>query len=275
MKQNSISFNILLLAICSIYIYSCKKNDDKVIIQDPITGYIKLSSGYAIGAATRIEIYAADSPFTGYNKLYIALLDSVSNKYVEQAEIQLTPLMTMSTMSHSAPYENPSANTAINKLFPCSVSFIMPSSSGEWSLSVNVQNHENLKSGTGTFVFNVKDPTAARMFSFISLSDSGKYFVSFISPAKLIVGINDFEIVINKKLSMMMFPADSSLSISFVPTMPSMGHSSPNNVDPVYIGNGHYRGKANFTMTGGWRMSFIFKSGFATADSTHYFDISF
>jgi len=126
-----------------------------------------------------------------------------------------------------------------------------------------------------TLNINVKDPSTVRMFSFISLIDSGKYFVSLIPPVKPIVGINDFEVVVYKKQSMMIFPADSTLSISFIPTMPTMSHSSPNNVDPVHTEKGHYKGKVNFTMTGFWRLSTTFRSGMAVADSAHYFDITF
>lgn len=265
---------IFLFFLLNILFIGCTKNG--TTLPEPTLGYIKLASGYATGAATKVEIYALDSAFTGYNKLYIALLDSSANNYVENAQISLAPLMTMPAMSHAAPKENPSSTIAVNKLFPCSVSFIMPSTAGIWTLSVTVNNLVNSKSGVVTFTINVKDPAVAKMFSFISMADNtSKYFVGFIPPQKPIVGMNDFEFVVYKKQSMMMFPADSSLTVSFVPTMPTMGHSSPNNMDPVHIGNGHYKGKMNFTMTGLWRMNLVFKSANTFADSTHYFDFTF
>lgn len=54
----------------------------------------------------------------------------------------------------------------------------------------------------------------------------------------------------------MEFPAADGLTIQFNPEMPSMSHGSPNNTDPVNIGNGYYRGKVNFTMSGDWRLHF-------------------
>jgi hypothetical protein len=47
--------------------------------------------------------------------------------------------------------------------------------------------------------------------------------------------------------------------------MPTMNHGSPNNVNPVHKGNGHYKGKVNFTMTGLWRLHFTLKAGDAIA----------
>ena len=275
MNKRNFIYTALLFSVFSFAFIGCTKNNDLPEI-NPTSGYLKLASGYAAGAATKVEIYATDSAFTGYNKLYIALYDSTTNAFVENAQIVVTPTMDMTTMSHSAPKENPSSNIAVNKLFPCSVSFIMPSTAGSWTVAVAVENKVNNKTGSVTFNLNVKDPAAAKMFSFISMIDnSSKYFVGFIPPAKPIVGINDFEFVVYKKQSMMMFPADSSLTATFAPTMPTMNHGSPNNVDPVHVGNGHYKGKMNFTMTGLWRLSLTFKSGTTYADSTHYFDFTF
>ncbi|MDT4842046.1 hypothetical protein FQZ97_759270 [compost metagenome] len=53
---------------------------------------------------------------------------------------------------------------------------------------------------------------------------------------------------------MMNFPAQDNLTIEMTPEMPSMGHGSPNNISPVSTGNGHYKGKVNYTMTGDWRL---------------------
>jgi hypothetical protein len=269
--MKKVSFSILIPAIILFFI-GCTKNSDAPV--NPTINYIRLVSGYATGAATKVAIFAGDSAFTGYNQLYIALYDSATNNYVDNAQIALSPVMNMTNMSHAAPYENPVSTTATSHLFPCSVTFIMASmSGGTWTLTVNIKNLSTNKSGTVTLTVNVKEPSTAKLFSFISNTTS--YFVGFIPPAKPIIGINDFEFVVYKKQSMMMFPADSSLIATFVPTMPTMGHGSPNNVQPTHVGNGHYKGKVNFTMTGLWRMSMSFNSGTALVDSTHYFDFTF
>jgi hypothetical protein len=276
MKNFNITTKTLTFALLATSIFGCQKNDNNVTTTpDPTTGYVKIASGYANGAATKVDVYAKDSAFTGYNKLYVALTDSVTNQFVENAEVSLMPEMTMTTMSHAAPFENPSSSKAQNMLFPCSASFIMSSMGGTWSLGVSIKNLANSKSGKAMLSLKVKDPAEARMFSFVSPVDSVKYFVGLMQGAKTIVGANDLELVVYRKASMMSFPADSSLTISFEPTMPSMGHGSPNNVNPLHSANGHYKGKVNYTMTGTWKLAFKISKGGTVIDSTHYFDFTF
>ncbi|HAN64897.1 MAG TPA: hypothetical protein DCQ34_00715 [Chitinophagaceae bacterium] len=274
MKRISSLFVYILLSSL-IVLNSCSK-DDPMPPVDPVKDYVKLASGYAAGAATLVELYGLDSASSGYTKLFVALKDSVTGNYVERAGITLVPMMDMGSMAHSAPVEQPASTQAVNKLFPCSVGFIMSSMGGTWTIAVQVNNLENNQSGMVSFPIHVKESSPSRMYSFTSLVDnSSRYFVGLVEPSDPFVGINDLEFVVYKRQSMMAFPADSSLSISFEPSMPSMGHGSPNNVNPVHIGKGHYKGKVNFTMTGLWRLDLQLHSGTAVADSTHGFDIEF
>jgi hypothetical protein len=95
-----------------------------------------------------------------------------------------------------------------------------------------------------------------------------------ILPDEPVVGVNDFEILVNKKVSMMDWPPDESFLITIEPEMPTMGHGSPNNVNPVHEGMGHYRGKVNFTMTGYWKVNLVFYHDDIEAGETS-FDITF
>ena len=54
--------------------------------------------------------------------------------------------------------------------------------------------------------------------------------------------------------------------------MPSMDHGSPNNEDPIHVGKGHYKGKANFTMTGEWRLQLELTTESSVLENK-YFDI--
>jgi YtkA-like len=271
LNKISIWISILVLAIAFT---SCKK--DTVETVDPTVGLTKIAEGYAVGAGAKVKLYAASGSIkTGYTKFYIMLSDSTSGTTIQDAHIHLTPMMDMGMMQHSAPVENPESEEAVNQLYPCSVTFIMPSMGGSWTLEVEVHNHLTDKEGSVTFPITVTDPVKATVKSFTGLHDNQKYFVALINPAKPIVGINDLEFAIYKKASMMSFPADSSLLLSFTPEMPTMGHGSPNNVQPIHVGNGHYKGKVNFTMTGLWRLNNELTSNGAIADSTQFFEIEF
>lgn len=261
---------------CMLVLFnSCKKDETAEV--DPTIGLTKQAEGFAIGAAVKVVMYTKQATINaGYTQFYVALYDSASGARVEDAHVELTPMMNMGMMRHSAPYENPASAKSVNHLFPCSVVFIMSSMGGSWTVDVNIHNHLTDKEGSLTIPFTVAEPAKSTIKSFTAAHDGGKYFVALIEPSAPKVGINDMEIAIYKKTSMMDFPADSSLSVVLTPEMPSMGHGSPNNVNPVHIGNGHYKGKVNFTMTGLWKLNMDYMAGAAVADTTtQFFEVQF
>ena len=276
MKKSFLAMLLPALISIAAILSSCTK--EKTIEEtDPTLGLTKQAEGYAAGAAVKVVVYTKETAvYAGYTKFYIALYDSVSGNRIEDAHVKLTPMMDMGMMQHSAPYENPASEEAVNHLYPCSVVFIMSSMGGSWTVKVNVHNHVSGKEGFITMPFTVAEPTKSKIKSFTAAHDAGKYFVALIEPTSPKVGINDMEIAIYKKVSMMSFPADSSLFVTLTPEMPTMGHGSPNNVNPVHIGNGHYKGKVNFTMTGLWQLNMDYMAGTAVADTTtQFFEVQF
>lgn len=274
MKKSSLAILLPFLICIVAVLSSCSK--DVTQETDPTEGLTKQSEGYAAGAAAKVVVYTKEATVSaGYTKFYIALYDSVSGNRIENAHIKLTPMMDMGTMQHSAPFENPASEEAVNHLFPCSVVFTMSSMAGSWTVKLHVHNHLFGKEGDITIPLSVAEPAKSRMISFTSATDGSKYFISLIEPSAPKVGINDLEMAVYKKASMMSFPADSSLAVLLNPEMPSMGHGSPNNVNPVHTGNGHYKGKVNFTMTGLWRLNLDFRAGEAVADTTQFFEVQF
>ncbi|MBK8711165.1 MAG: FixH family protein [Niastella sp.] len=268
------SFNVMLSLASFIILFftSCSKNE--IPESSPTDGLTKITEGYAPGAAAKVEVYTSVSVInTGYTNLYLAIYDSLSGNRVDNANIQLTPMMDMGSMQHSSPFENPASVNAVNHLFPCSVVFIMPSTAGNWTVSVTVL--VNGKLGTFSFPVTVVDPVKSTLKSFTALNNGAKYFVALINPVKPHIGINDMEIAIYKKESMMSYPAENGFTILMEPEMPTMGHGSPNNVNPIGIGNGHYKGKVNFTMTGLWQVNLEFMMGSEVADDTQFFEIEF
>jgi hypothetical protein len=266
---------LILIIFSSVIIFAgCSKDDNPVTPPDTFDGLTKISEAYTSGAGMKVQLWSKSSLFAGYNNIYIAVLDSANGTFVTDAHIHLEPMMDMGMMQHSAPFENPSSTIAVNNLFPCSVVFIMSSMGGTWLLNAEVHNHTTNLEGVASIPVTVNDVTPSVVKPLTALNDSSTLFVSYLKPSKLNVGINDFEITIHKKESMMDFPGVTDYTVVLTPEMPSMGHGSPNNVDPIHSGNGHYRGKVNFTMTGDWRLNLdIFKNG-AVVDTTLYFDVT-
>ena len=261
----------------SLAIGSCKT--DEPTVTSPLDGLTKLNEGYAIGASAKIQIWGTKSYFAGYNKLTVVVYDSLNlTQKITDAHISFNPQMTMGTgmmtMTHSAPIENPD-ETAIVGVFQGAVVFIMPTTTdGVWKLNVGIHNHKYDKEGNASFDIAVGSPTNSVMTSFTATSaDASKLFISMVQPIAPKVGINDIEFTIHKKASMMSFPPDSTYTVEITPEMPSMGHGSPNNVNPVSIGNGHYKGKVNFTMTGEWKINLVIKKDGVAVSNGLYFNV--
>lgn len=204
----------------------------------------------------RVKLWADSEDLrVSWNKLYVSLKTS-SGANLTNASVTYKPVMDMMTMAHSSPAEQPVYN-AEQSLYEGAVVFSMPSGTmGSWTLTVSVNNEP--------VVFDiVVKPAAANTKHTAAIvgNDGISYTVALIQPFKPKTGINDLQILVNKRQDMMNFPAVEDLSVELNPEMPSMGHGSPNNVNPVHTGKGHYSGKVNFTMTGDWRLHFKLKRG--------------
>jgi len=260
------NFPLTALAICLLALSSCSNND---VAPDPASGLTRIASGYTNGAGIKIEVYASQELFAGFNTVYVALFDSVTESRITQAEIELIPEMQMTTMKHSCPVENPSP-LAEKGLFPASILFTMPSGEmGNWLLKINVTS--NGASGQAELNINVQSVTPAKVLSF-STANNERYYLSYLFPSRITTGVNDFEIIVFKASGMGFIPAED-LTITIAPEMPSMDHGSPNNIDPTHTRAGHYRGKVNFTMTGEWRINMDLSTSTAVIGSK-YFDIN-
>jgi hypothetical protein len=270
-------FQFLLLTGVAAYMSSCKE-DDTTNPPNPNQNnntMQKIGEAYLSGAAAKAIVYADKLAETGYNIFYVELLDSASGSRLNGGKLTLNPLMDMGMMKHGTPIENTSATAPENGYYKVPVYFIMAGSASQWSLKMSFENSANGKTGNGEFGFEVKAPVVSTIKSTVLSSDSNaKVFISLVKPVKPIVGINDFEIVLHKKVSDMSFPPIDNYTVEITPEMPSMGHGSPNNVNPVLTALGHYVGKVNFTMTGLWRIHLKLKKDGQVISDDQYFDIT-
>ena len=202
------------------------------------------------------ELYATDSAKVGYQKLEVCL-QTLEHAPLANRTITLAPLMDMGMMNgmpmvHAAPIEQPTTKTDANGCASGAIVWLMM---GEWSLKAI--------SDTDTLNFAkiniINDTTRIKMAK--DLQDtSRKIIVALINPTTPKVGMNDFEVAVFYKKDMMHYPADTTVKLVMTPEMPSMGHGSPNNVNPIHTSNGHYKGTVNFSMTGDWLVNLKLKN---------------
>ncbi len=248
--KNRILFSIFSLAII---ISSCGKDDNIVNTIPETVQKIKLSEGYSSG--TKIELYSDDTLRVGYNQLYIRVLDSASQAVIRDARLECTPLMDMGTMSHSCPTEQTPSEQITGDLFPIAAVFTMASiGSYKWSINVGFRNQNSNKDGIVSLPVSVLQGGFAPQ-SFVD-ADGNSMIAAMLPIAKPVVGMNNAEFVVYRNTLNGYIAADD-MTMEIIPEMPSMGHGSPNNVNPVSIGKGHYTGKVNFIMTGEWKITLV------------------
>ncbi len=263
--------NILkYLSIASFTILAaCNKNEE---IKLTPTNKVKVGEAYAPGASTKIQLWADADLSTGYNNLYIIALDSATKQQKMDAVFNIKPMMTITMasgmkMKHSSPFEEANASSKKDGMTPASGVFSMPTTeSGAWTMEVKLNNNK-----TAIIPIMVKEPKESRLF-FITTTDKITYMVALIPNPKYKIGVNDFELKINKRVDGMTYTPVNDFSIEVTPQMPDMGHGSPNNVNPVLTKNGYYKGKVNFTMTGYWNVNLKIKdaSGVTLGEDTAF-----
>jgi YtkA-like protein len=268
--------NLLIGILILLHAVSCKKESSSVAY--PIPGNLKMiNSGYATGAGIRVEVYAANDLFVGYNKLYLALYDSTTNTRITQAQISVSALMKMGAgINQSAPIENPTQSMASNGLFNVAAVFTMPTASNcNWTLTVHVEDLTGQKTGDFVSIEGIVQPSPNKAYSLITLDDSSTLFVCLVQPVTPQLGVNNFEVAMYKQINAMSFIPDSVYNVMIDAEMPSMtGMNSPNNVNPVYTGNGHYVGKVDFIMSGTWQVNVNLVHSGTLVDNSHYFNLN-
>lgn len=270
----------LLFSIAAFALGSCKKETtEPTPPTDPFADLTYIGETQVVGAGAIVKIYAEEALFVGYNRIYVALYDSANPQtQLTDAHVTFNPMMDMGMMQHSCPFENPSTTVEANtKAFKGAVVFIMPTTAtGSWMLNVKVHNHASGEHGMASLAINVVEKSEPKLITFISDFDNKKLFVTLIEPTEPKVGINNITFGIYEKQSMMDFPAVDGYMMEMEPEMPSMGHGSPNNVNPVSKGNGLYTGAVNFTMTGYWKINLDFKTTNGdTIKLDQFFDVTF
>lgn len=246
MKKLAVAFYI---AICASLFVSCEKEETET----PDTHPKEKIAEQTLSDGTTITLWADQAELTvGYNSIYIRVDDH--DDAVQDATIHLHPLMDMHHMQHSSPVEQPHFDPDL-QLYAGAIVFTMPSGEmGTWQIQTTVNDE--------TVILDVEikaEPEHVKTVTTFTGTDGNAYTISLIQPAAPKIGINELEVLVNKRADHNHFPPEEGLTIAFDPQMTSMNHGSPNNVDPVHGANGRYKGRVNFTMSGDWRLHFEVK----------------
>lgn len=207
--------------------------------------------GEADVAGYKLQLVSHGPLHAGYNSVMAHLTDP-EGQPVSGAEMTYTPMMSMvDGMDHGAPVEQPLEE--LPGMYHGAVGFTMPGGPdlGSWTLGVNFADPVSGATGAATFDLDV---APSKLTGSFEAPDGSKIFVMAVDPIEPPTGKQPFEVFVAQKKSMADWPALDGLSLEIEPGMPTMGHGSPGNENPVAAGGGHYTGLVNFTMRGPWEV---------------------
>jgi len=220
----------------------------------------------------------SDTLLVGYENFAVVLRDDKGN-LVKDADVRWFPLMRMGDNGHSAPVDSSGAAADSTGAFRAGVVFVMPSlgHEGSWILRLRIHDHrfQGPKSHDSIDLpVTIHKAETPRLFTF-KAPDGSARFAALAGPRIPKSGLDALDLFIARKDSSgLNWPADSSWTVTFSPSMPDMGHGSTDNVQPRSNGKGHYRGKVNYTMGGTWRLAFkLQQNGTRFVDTAHTLDI--
>lgn len=199
-----------------------------------------------------VSLESESNLVTGANLLYWKV--ERNGELVTPESISISPMMDMGDMAHSTPFEQPITSAEDERYFSNLAVFIMPGGQmGSWSINfeITLSNNETL---TGELPIEV-----ASSWRLTSVPDgNGKiYFITWLTPQTPVSGNNDLEFMVHTRESMMSFPPVEDAELEIYPYM-DMGGGSGHSTDfnpPVAVGNGHYEGSINYSMSGTWTTS--------------------
>ncbi len=194
----------------------------------------------------RLQLISHGPLQAGYNQVMLHAT-APDGAPAEGLEFTYMPVMSMMDgKSHTSPVVNPVATTP--GMYHGAVVFSMPDGPdlGDWSLTVTMTDPAAGSSGETTFPVDV---APSKLIGSFVAPDESKLFVAVIQPMTPTVGVQPMELLVFRRESMMDWPLVDDVKLGIVPEMPTMGHGSTGNENPVAAGAGRYLGQVPWTVT--------------------------
>lgn len=245
----SIPMKTFLILIALVVASSCTSTNGPSV---PTTPAMYQLLGSASEGSTKVELYSKQGLVVGYNNLFIKVINTATNTIVTDAHVEMDCAMDMDTMHHRAPVEQCDCHeSAIDNMWHAGAIFHMQGGMAAWKIRLNVHNHSNNEEISVSIPVNVAPTQNVVTFS----SGLDEYVVCFVPPALPVIGKNAVNFVVFSTRDHIAYASRDDVAISIEPHMPSMGHGSPGNVQPVGVGAGHFAATVNLIMKGSWVIS--------------------
>ncbi len=204
----------------------------------------------ATSGALSVELLSFSPLAVGQSRVFYRVTQD--GQPVTKAQLTQKPVMHMTTMSHGCPVQQPAGEANADGLFEGLLVFTMPSMGEEyWALTLDV----TVDGATSPVTVDFGKVTVAdSLMKKVVSRGTQKIILSYGYPSAPKVGANEVVVTAHMPTDMMKlnFATVDDLAFTLTPEMPSMGHGSNGNVNPVRGADGLYRGTVVFSMAGDW-----------------------
>lgn len=233
-----------------ITLWSCNKDNSLNSIETGNSEYIKIYT--AESGNKKIEAWSVNGNtfFYGYNNIGFRVFENGVEKKTGFLKFYPKMYHELGSPMHSSPVSENFYFDNNKGFFTGYASFTMLSDSlSFWYGFHNYNNEFSIDS----VLFNVAVSTN-QIRAWDNIYTGHTYILTLINPNFPKVGLNSFECLLHKTDDDKIFTEITDALMYIRPWMPSHGHGSSSNENPVYTSEGIYRGKANFTMSGIWEV---------------------
>lgn len=204
----------------------------------------------ATSGALAVELLSLSPLAVGQSRVFYRV--TRDGQPVTKAQLAQKPVMHMTSMKHGCPVQDPASEADADGLFEGLIVFTMASMGEEaWSLALDV----TVDGASAPVTVDFGQVTVAdSLMKKVVTRGTEKVIVTFGYPSTPKVGANEVVVTAHKAMDMakMRFATVDDLVFTVTPEMPSMGHGSNGNVNPVRGDDGLYRGTVVFSMPGDW-----------------------
>lgn len=267
---------VTLALVALFFSAACGSSDDGGSGGDDPTKDL-VSLGAKSADSVSVELFADAPLHVGLSSIYYRLKREPGGDAVQSAAITQLPIMHMESMGkeHSCPHETPPPSADASGLFPALMVFQMASDGADtWRNELTIDLGDGTAAQSVVFENLEVAESSARKDLWIPDGSGGSklVLVTLNFDAEPAVGQNPFTLTLHEKADMhgMQWQPMTDWTVVLTPNMPSMGHGSPDNVDPAHVASGRYEGSVNLTMTGVWTIAFDFSQGSTALGSVEY-----
>ncbi len=212
------------------------------------SGYVKIHS--AASGSSRFEIWSKTgaSLIYGYNDIGFKVFQNETELSGGHVKFYPTMYHGVGGPSHSVPVKEFFYYDQSSKLFKGYAIFIMYDESAFWAADYNFNDQIILDSS----IFSITLDERSQIRVWDNSTTQRTYVLSLVSPIYPRTGLSELNLMLHETIDLESYREIDSAAMTIRTWMDSFGHGSDNNVNPISLGGGVYRGTVNFTRTGGW-----------------------